>query len=39
MAMLDALLRGQLGGTIRFGWQSDGLRVTMLLPEECVAEG
>jgi two-component sensor histidine kinase len=36
LAMLDALVRGQLGGTLRIAWRADGLRVTLRLPQGCL---
>jgi two-component sensor histidine kinase len=37
MALLDALLRGQLGGRLRFTWRPAGLRLSAVLPAACLA--
>jgi PAS domain S-box-containing protein len=38
LAMLDAVVRGQLHGLLRFTWAPDGLRVLMCLPAASVNE-
>lgn len=37
MALLEALLSGQLGGRLRFTWRPAGLRFAAVLPAACLA--
>lgn len=39
LALLDALVRGQLGGALRLGWGTGGLRALLCLPEGCTTPG
>ena len=38
LSLLDALVRGQLGGTLRIAWRPQGVAVIAWLPAGCVAE-
>jgi two-component sensor histidine kinase len=36
LTMLDALIREQLGGALRVGWRTEGLRLVLCLPAACL---